>query len=113
MSVTIKALEDSDETTTFDHGSVQVVRVGGVVIRSSTFAPGWRWSTSVKPIAKTDSCNVHHVGYLVSGTLGVASDDGKDAEIHAGEAYEILPGHDGWVVGDEAVRSVEFTAAEA
>jgi hypothetical protein len=113
MSVTSKALESSDQTTTFDHGSVQVVRIGGFAIRSSTFAPGWRWSTSVKPIAKTDSCNVHHVGYLLSGTLGVASDDGIAAEIRAGEAYEILPGHDGWVVGDEVVRSVEFTATEA
>jgi hypothetical protein len=113
MSVTSKALESSDETMTFDHGSVQVVRIGGFVIRSNTFAPGWRWSTNVKPIAKTESCNVHHVGYLLSGTLRVASDDGTEAEIRAGEAYEILPGHDGWVVGDEAVRSVEFTGAEA
>ncbi len=113
MSVTSKAVESSEERMTFDHGSVQTVRIGGFVIRSNTFAPGWRWSTSVKPMAKTDSCNVHHVGYLLSGTLGVASDDGVEAEIHAGEAYEILPGHDGWVVGDEPVRSVEFTAAGA
>ena len=113
MSVTSKALESSDETTTFEHGSVQVVRIGGSVIRGNTFAPGWRWSTSVKPMAKTDSCTVHHVGYLLSGTLRVASDDGIETEIRAGEAYEILPGHDGWVVGDETVRSVEFTAAEA
>jgi hypothetical protein len=112
MSVTNKDLESSDETMTFDHGSVEVVRIGGFMIRRNTFEPGWRWSTSVKPIAKTDSCHVHHVGYLLSGTLRVASDDGTETEIRAGEAYEIRPGHDGWVVGDEAVRSIEFAAEE-
>lgn len=110
MGVTSRALERPDETMTFDDGSIQIVRIGGSVIRRNTFEPGWRWSASVGPMAKTDTCHVHHVGYLLSGTLRVASDDGTEAEIHAGEAYEILPGHDGWVVGDEAVRAVEFTA---
>jgi class 3 adenylate cyclase len=32
--------------------------------------------------------------------------------IRAGEAYEIPPGHDAWVVGDEAWTSVEFASAK-
>jgi uncharacterized cupin superfamily protein len=59
-------------------------------------------------LVNTDSCQVHHAGYLLQGRLGVATDDGSEAEIGPGEAYEIQPGHDGWVVGDEAVISVEF-----
>jgi hypothetical protein len=113
MTVIRKDMGTPDETMSFDHGSVQVVRIGAFTFRLNTFEPGWQWSTSIKPMATTDSCQVHHVGYLLSGRLGVTSNTGSDMEINAGEAYEIMPGHDGWVVGDEAVRSIEFAGPEA
>jgi hypothetical protein len=112
MGVTNRGLDSPDETRTFDHGQVQVVKIGESTIGRYTFEPGWRWSESVKPIAKTDSCQAHHVGYILSGRLHVKTDDGGEAELGPGEAYEIHPGHDGWVVGDEAVTSVEFMGAE-
>jgi hypothetical protein len=111
MGVTNRGLGSPDETRTFDHGQVQLVKVGESTIGRYTFEPGWRWSESVKPIAKTDSCQVHHIGYVLSGRLHVATDDGGEAEMGPGDAYDIQPGHDGWVVGDEAVTSVEFTGA--
>jgi ethanolamine utilization protein EutQ (cupin superfamily) len=109
MSVTNRSMASPDETMTFDHGQVQQVKFGDLTISRFTFEPGWRWSKSIKPIAKTESCQVHHVGYILSGRLHVATNDGGEAEIGPGEAYEIQPGHDGWVVGDEAVMSVEFS----
>lgn len=109
MGVTNRALGSPDETMTFDHGQVQVVNIGEFTIRRYTFEPGWRWSTSIKPNAQTDSCQVHRVGYILSGRLHVATNDSAEAEIVPGEAYEIQPGHDGWVIGDEAVMSVEFS----
>ena len=39
----------------------------------------------------------------------MATNDGAEAEFAPGEAYEIQPGHDGWVAGDEPVISVEFS----
>lgn len=112
MGVTSKALGSPDETRTFDHGQIQVVKIGEVTIGRYTFEPGWRWSESVKPIAKTDSCQAHHVGYILSGTLHVVTDDGVEVDLKPGEAYEVQPGHDAWVVGEETVTSVEFTGAE-
>ena len=112
MAVTNRGLDNPDETRTFENGQVEVVKIGGATIGRYTFEPGWRWSEHVKPIAKTDSCQAHHVGYLMSGTLHVVSDDGTETEIGPGEAYDVEPGHDAWVVGDEAVRSVEFSGAE-
>ena len=85
--------------------------IGGRLAKA-TFEPGWKWSESVKPIAKTDSCQAHHVGYILTGKLHVVTDDGGEAELGPGEAYEVEPGHDAWVVGDEAVTSVEFSGAE-
>src|SRR3989442_213352 len=95
MSVTNRSLESPDETRKFDHGQVQVVKIGESTIGRYTFEPGWRWSESVKPIANTDSCQAHHVGYILSGRLHVKTDDGGEAELGAGEAYAIHPGHDG------------------
>jgi uncharacterized cupin superfamily protein len=113
MGVTNRSFGSPDETMTFDHGRVQRVKIGESTISRFTFEPGWRWSESIKPIAKTDSCQFHHVGYILSGRLHVATNDGAEAEIGPGEAYEIQPGHDGWVVGEEAVMSVEFSGAES
>src|SRR5437879_5137412 len=79
MSVTNRSLESPDETRTFDHGQVQVVKIGDTTIGRYSFEPGWRWSESVKPIAKTDSCQAHHVGYILSGRLHVKTDDGGEA----------------------------------
>ncbi len=109
MGVTNRAMGSPDETKTFDHAQIEVVKIGGTTVRRSTYQPGWRWSESIKPIAKTDSCQIHHVGYVLSGTLHVTTEDGGDAEFGPGEAYEIQPGHDGWVVGDEAATTIEFS----
>ena len=112
MSVTNRSLESPDETRTFDHGQVQVVKIGDATIGRYSFEPGWRWSESVKPIAKTDSCQAHHVGYILTGRLHVVTDDGGETELAPGEAYDVEPGHDAWVVGDQPVTSVEFSGAE-
>jgi mannose-6-phosphate isomerase-like protein (cupin superfamily) len=113
MSVTRGPMSDPHEIKSFDRGHVDVVKIGTATINRNTFEPGWRWSTSVKPIAGTESCQAHHVGVILSGRLGVETDDGDGVEIGPGEAYEIEPGHDGWVVGDEPVISIEFLGSVA
>ena len=76
-----------------------------------TLQPGWKWSKSVKPIAKTNSCQTHHVGFMISGTLKTVLDDGTEAEFGPGDAYEIPSGHDAWVVGDKPVIAFELLSA--
>jgi hypothetical protein len=75
------------------------------------FQPGWRWSESVKPVVKTESCQVEHIGYVISGRLGVSHSDGSEVELVPGDVYRIAPGHDGWTVGDEPAVVVEFQGA--
>ena len=108
MSVTDRRFDEPDETMTFEHGHSDMVTFDGTRLTRNTFEPGWRWSRSVGPLVGTDRCQVHHIGYLLNGRLHVATDDGGEAEIVAGQAYEIQPNHDGWVVGDDPVISVEF-----
>jgi quercetin dioxygenase-like cupin family protein len=72
--------------------------------------PGWKWSECVKPIVGTESCQVLHTGYVVSGQMKLVHDDGSEKEIGPGDVYVIRPGHDAWVVGDEPYVGIDFSS---
>jgi uncharacterized cupin superfamily protein len=101
--------DSPDEVREFEgNGRAQVVNIGGQVVGKGTFEPGWKWSANVKPIAGTDSCQVSHLGYVLSGRMRVYMDDGGESEVSAGQVVAIPPGHDAVVVGDEACVMVDF-----
>ena len=104
-----KDLSKPDEVRTFDKGKVELVTLGGVTFGRATLEPGWKWSTSVKPLAKTESCEAPHLQYHVSGRLAVLMDDGSQAEYGPGQVSLLPPGHDAWVVGDEPVVVVDIS----
>lgn len=103
--------DSPDETRTPDKTTVELVKLGVGEVGRYTFQPGWRWSECIKPVVNTDSCQVEHVGYVVSGQLHVEHDDGSIEEAQAGDVYHIKPSHDAWVVGDDPFVSVEFQGA--
>ncbi len=111
--IAARTFDQVDETIPFDHGHADTVHPETASMTQRWFEPGWRWSTQIKPLVGTESCQAHHIGYALSGTLRVVADDGEEMEIRAGQAYEVLPGHDGWVVGDETFRGMEFDRAAA
>jgi quercetin dioxygenase-like cupin family protein len=106
-----KSLDSPDETRTFENGKAQITTLGNFSASRLVLEPGWRWSENVKPIAGTDTCQVLHTGYQVSGRMRVRMEDGTEEEVGPGEAYVIPPGHDAWVVGDEPVVSVDMSSA--
>src|SRR4051812_34254873 len=107
-SVRFKDLGTPDETRTFPNGRLELFTVGGIVMARTMFMPGWHWAQDVKPIAGTMSCQAHHVGIVLSGRLGVRTDDGQEYEIPSNSAYDIPSGHDGWVIGDEPWVTIDF-----
>ncbi len=96
-----KSLEDPDEVRPTPFGRVDVYNLDDLVIGRMVFEPGWHWQEHVRPIAGTSLCQYHHVGVCISGRLGNRLEDGTTSEIGPGMVYEIPPGHDGWVIGDE------------
>ena len=98
-----------DETRTFDNGRLELVTVGGVTFGRATFQPGWKWSTSVKPLVKTESCEAPHIQYHVSGRIHVVMDDGSEEEFGPGDVSDLPPGHDAWVVGDDPVVVIDVS----
>src|SRR5690242_5944934 len=100
------------EVREFPNGKVELIKVGDVTFGRATFEPGWRWSTHVKPIAGTHSCQAAHLGVQLSGTMHIKMDDGTELDIGPGQTINIPPGHDGWVVGDEPVIAIDISGME-
>lgn len=111
-SLNSKSFDVPDETRTPEKTQVDVVRLGGASAARIVLQPGWRWSDCVKPVAGTESCQAAHLGAILSGHLHVVHTDGSEAEVGPGEAYAVEPGHDAWVMGDEAVVALEFESAD-
>ena len=105
--------DSPDETRSPEKTRVDVVRLGGTTAARFAFEPGWKWSECVKPVVATDSCQVRHVGVVQSGRLAVKHEDGTEVEVGPGQAYVIEPGHDAWVVGDDAFVAFEFESQSA
>ncbi len=108
-SVEVKSFDSPDETRPFEgKGKADVLQLLGHPVARGVFEPGWRWSENVKPIAKTDSCEVSHLGYCLSGRMKIYMDDGSEAEIGPDQAAAIPPGHDAEVIGEEPCVWLDF-----
>jgi len=104
-----KSLDYPDETRDFGQGQMQIATVTDFKAARLLLNPGWKWSEHVKPLAQTDSCQVRHTGYVVSGQMKVVMDDRSEANLVPGDAYVIEPGHDAWIVGDEPFVGVDVS----
>ena len=50
----------------------------------------------------------NHIGYIISGRMMVKDGSGNEEEIEPGFAFEIEPGSDAWVIGDEPCIALDF-----
>lgn len=107
-----KSHDKPDEVRTPKKTKVEVVRLPGFTIGRLSAEPGWRWSECIKPVVGTESCQVAHVGYAISGRITVRMNDGSQKTIGPGESYTIPPGHDAWVEGNERFVCIEVMSAE-
>jgi quercetin dioxygenase-like cupin family protein len=111
LDVVLKRFEVPDEFRTFDKGKFELVHIGGMTIGRATYEPGWKWSEHVgRSLGKT-SCDVEHVGMVISGSATAAMDNGPVIEMRGGDLFYIPAGHDSWVVGEEPYVSLHLMGA--
>ena len=106
--ITHRNLDQPDEVLEFPRLRVNLVRAGSLTIGRDTVEPGFRWSTHVRKEADEPFCQVHHLQLLLSGRFAVEMADGEYVEIEPGEVFDVPPGHDAWVVGDEPAVLLDF-----
>jgi len=110
MRLQRRRFSEASDVRTIPRGRIDVVELDDTVVGRMTYEPGWRWSVDVRPIAQTDTCQYHHLGITLAGRLRAQMADGTELEVAPGDVFEIPPGHDAWVVGDEPWVSVDFEA---
>lgn len=107
--ITKKSFSAPDETThPAEKVTVETVTFGGVQIQKVTAGPGWKWSKHNKPVVKTETCEKHHLLYVLSGKLASRMNGGTELEFSAGDIGGIPPGHNGWTVGNEPAVWLEI-----
>src|ERR1700758_653706 len=109
--VMLARFEKPDEVRTFEKGRFELVRIAEMTIGRATYEPGWKWSEHVGKALGKKSCDVEHVGLVISGRAAVVMDDGRTYEIRAGDIFHIAPGHDSWVIGNEPYVSLHLMGA--
>jgi TusA-related sulfurtransferase len=111
MSAVKMNLSEPDETKITPKGKLQLVTLGDFTIGLRTLDSGWKWSTSMQLVAKTESCEVRHLGYAISGRMGFLMNDGTKFEVGPGDAFDVHPGHDAWTVGDIPFVFIDLISA--
>ncbi len=100
-----------DHVQTMPKVRFETVAVDDATVGHCTFEPGWRWSTDMGPMFGTPSCQMRHLGYTISGALRIVMDDGETLDIGPNAVFEVPPGHDKWVLGDEPWVSLDWSGS--
>lgn len=103
-----KRLDTPDETVEFPLATQGIVELGDLTVGRFVAQPGWRWSEHIRPEVGGEWCRVRHVGVVISGRIRVVTEDGTEAELRAGDVYDIPAGHDAYVIGDEPMVQIEW-----
>ena len=103
----IKSLRSPDDRIEIAGLLERSVQIGEQTLGRATIQPGWRWSADVQPLVGTPSCTFHHLGLVLGGRFHVRMDDGRELDIGPDDVFDIPPGHDAWVVGNDPFETVE------
>jgi hypothetical protein len=87
---------------------VDIIRAGAVRVKRMIYRPGFNWATHLSAVVGSKLCMHAHVGFMARGPINVRFADGCVVEYKAPQFVKVEPGHDGWVVGDEAAVLIEF-----
>lgn len=100
-----------NRTVRFPLIRLDFIELGDFSVAKVVHEPGWRWSEHVKPYVGGDWCRARHIGAVTSGRGGILMNDGTTFEVAEGDAVDVPPLHDGWVIGDEPLVIIEFSGA--
>jgi len=106
-----KSLSSPDETEAFPHGRSAEVHLGELTVARIYHEPGWHWAEHIRPVVGGQSCRIHHTGVVVRGRLRVRDDQGAEMDLAPDDVFDVAPGHDAWVIGDEPFETIDWVGA--
>jgi len=112
MDLELVNFDSPTEVRTFAQGRFELYAVGPTTRGRATYEPGWKWSEHVGPATGQTSCQVEHVGLVLSGEAIAKMDDGREVVMRAGDFFYVPAGHDSWVVGSEPYVSLHILGSQ-
>jgi class 3 adenylate cyclase len=107
-SVEVRDLEDPEVIVSNPLATSTQVRLAQTVITRHVLQPGWSWEEHAKPVVGTASCELYHRGVVLSGRMGIRTDEGEELVVGPNHVFDLPPGHVTWVEGDEELVMVDW-----
>jgi class 3 adenylate cyclase len=107
-----KNLDAPDERIEVEGVAADVIQIGETSISRNSFEPGAHCALGGRKLKGNHraerSCQAHHTGVVLQGRLHVEMDDGSTLDIGPSEVFDVPPGHDGWVIGNEPMIGINW-----
>jgi hypothetical protein len=113
MELGVRRFEEPDERREMPLGRFELVKLAGMTVGRARYEPGWKWSEHVGAALGQTSCQVEHIGLVMSGRNRITMDDGRVIEVGPGDLFTVSPGHDSEVIGDEPYVSLHLMGGES
>jgi class 3 adenylate cyclase len=89
-------------------GTSSQVRLAQTVVTRHVLQPGWSWEEHARPSAGTASCRLYHRGVVLSGRMGIRTDEGEQLVVGPNQVFDLPPGHVTWVEGNDELVMVDW-----
>src|SRR5919198_1157418 len=106
--VEVRDLGEPEAVVSYPLGTSNQVRLAQTVVTRHVLQPGWSWEEHARPLVGTASCGLYHRGVVLSGRMGVRTDEGEQLVIGPNQVFDLPPGHVTWVEGDEELVMVDW-----
>ena len=106
--VEVRDLGEPEAVVNYPLGATYQVRLAQTVISRHVLQPGWSWKEHAQPSIGTSSCELYHRGVVLSGRMGIRTDDGEELIVGPNQVIDLPPGHVTWVEGDEVLEMVDW-----
>lgn len=106
--VEVRDLGKPEAVVSHPLGATYQVRLAQTVISRHILQPGWSWEEHARPSVGTSSCELYHRGVVLSGRMGIRTDEGEELIIGPNQAFDLPPGHVTWVEGEDVLEMVDW-----
>lgn len=103
-----KSLDRPEEHVEAPGVTVDVVSLGDASIARYVMQPGEHCG-QLDPVTGQRRCLARHAGIITNGRLHIEMEDGPILEAGPNDVIDIPPRHDGWVISEEPLISVEWS----
>jgi class 3 adenylate cyclase len=106
--VEVRDLGEPEAVVSHPLGETSQVRLAQTVISRHVLQPGWSWEKHAQPSVGTASCELYHRGVVLSGRMGIRTDEGEELIIGPNQVFDLPPGHVTWVEGDDVLVMIDW-----